>query len=282
MNTYLLLGLMVQAFIFTIMLTVGLQVLLEDLKQVILNKSIILKSAFLNLILAPLSAFLIIHFSGFSGPVAMAILLLAAAPGAPFAPRIVEVGWGDLPFATTAVALFSLVAVFSGPVTAQLLVGQSGPGFSTPWRLILILIGFQLLPLAGGIWIHHQKPKLASSMVSPFHIFSNFLIIVIAVVAIWEFGEQFWKLGFQDWLMMLTITLIWMALGLLHWGNGQLIQHTEQMLIPARNIGLALFLTLRGLGNTAIVIPLLAQGAISLFLVPAIGRALMFWHLKKN
>lgn len=277
MNSYLFLGILVQAFIFTIMLTVGLQVSLADLKKVIQNRSLILNSAFLNLIAAPLCTFFLLQLFGISGPVAIALLLLAAAPGAPFAPRIVEVGRGDLAFATTVVVLFSVIAVFSTPITAQLLIAQKGQGLVIPWRLILVLIVFQLLPLALGLWVHTRKANIAARLVRPFHFFSNFLIIALAIVAVIEFGDQFLQLRFSDWMTMLAITLIWMALGLLHRGNGQLIRHTEQMLIPARNIGLALFLALQGLGGTEVVIPLLAQGAISLFVVPGIGRGLIHW-----
>lgn len=264
------------------MLTVGLQVSLTDLKKVLQNRRLIITTGLLNLLAAPVCTFLLLQWFGITGPVAIALLLLAASPGAPFAPRIVEIGRGDLAFATMAVVLLSLIAVFSGPITAQLVLASDSQSLIIPWRLILVLIIFQLLPLATGLWVHTRKAKLAIRLVRPFHLFSNLLIIALAVVSILEFGDQFWQFRSSDWRTMLAITLIWMALGLLHRGNGQLVRHTEQLLIPARNIGLALFLALQGFGGTEVVIPLLAQGAISLFVVPGIGRILHFWGFVNN
>lgn len=274
MTSYILLGILVQAFIFTIMLTVGLQVSLAEIKKVFRKRGVIWKTLILNLILAPLVAFIFLEAFEIDGPVATAILLLAVAPGAPFAPRIIEIGKGDLAFASGAVLLLSAIAVISGPISAQLLTGQQAIGFSLPWRLILVLIFFQLFPLLLGLWLHEKKPNRAANLIRPFHLLSNLLIASLAVVATFAFGDQFWQLTPKDWGIMLAVTFLWMISGALHRGDGALIRHTESLLMPARNIGLALFLALQGFGDATVIIPLLAQGAISLFVVSGIGWAL--------
>lgn len=269
-----MLGILVQAFIFTIMLTVGMQVSLDELKAVFRKRGMIWKTLILNLVLAPFLAFLFLEMFKIEGSVATAILLLSVAPGAPFAPRIIEIGKGNLAFASGAVLLLSAIAVVSGPISAQLLSGQQVADFVLPWRLILVLIIFQLFPLLLGLWLHEKKPNRAANLIRPFHLLSNLLIASLAIVATFAFGDQFWQLSTKDWGIMLAVTFLWMISGALHRGDGALIRHTESLLIPARNIGLALFLALQGFGETAVIIPLLAQGAISLFIVSGIGWAL--------
>lgn len=269
MESLLLIGILVQFFIFFIMLAIGLEVAFEDLHRLLRDRKLIGQSLLINLLAIPLVTYLFIKITGQSGPAAIAVMLAAAAPGAPFAPRVVEIARAGLTVSVVLVLVLAAVSVFTGPLVARLTLEMEGS--ANLGRIILSLLVFQLLPLGVGLALRRWRPGLAKRLVRPCHLFSNLILLLVAVLFVWQQGPEILRLGVRPWLILVAASLLWNILG---WMLGGQERHTQSIVAAARNIGLALMLAVGGFGGTAVIMPIFVLGLLSLTLVPAVGWVL--------
>ena len=82
MDDLLWFGVLVQAFIVCIMLAIGLQLLPREMAGVLRDRNFLLRTLVINLILIPFSVILLLYFFELPSSLSIAIVLIAAAPGA--------------------------------------------------------------------------------------------------------------------------------------------------------------------------------------------------------
>ncbi len=272
MNDLILIGLLIQAFIVCIMLAIGMQLLPGALAEVLRRRDPLWRALLINLAAVPLLGWAYASWLVDSPALSAAVLLLAASPGAPFAPRIVELSRGHLPFAVTIVLVLAVLAVFFGPLFARQALAIAPVSVSGAGRLILLLILFQLLPLLAGSALRLRRPARAVRLVSPVHLLSNLIIALIALLVLVFYREQVMQIGLADLGRLLFITLVWMAAGWLLGGKDPALRRSQALIAPARNIGMAFLMALGGFGDQEVLLLLMAQGGISLGILPVIGR----------
>ncbi len=272
MDGLLWFGVLVQAFIVCIMLAIGLQLLPRELAGVLRDRNFLLRTLVINLILIPFSAILLLYFFELPSSLSIAIVLIAAAPGAPFGPRIVELTKGSLSHGVAAVLILAGLSVVSGPLIARWLLTQPGVEVVGTAGLIISLIAFQLLPIVLGIWLRRQRPRLSDRLLRPLHLSSNILISIIAVFVILSYREQLFSIGWENVGILALITVSWTLFGWLFGGRDARLRLTQGMVAPARNLGMAFLMALSGYGDQEVLLLLMIQGGMSLFLVPVLGR----------
>jgi len=272
MDDLLWFGVLVQAFIVCIMLAIGLQLLPREMAGVLRDRNFLLRTLVINLILIPFSVILLLYFFELPSSLSIAIVLIAAAPGAPFGPRIVELTKGSLSHGVAAVLMLAGLSVVSGPLIVRWLLTQPGVEVVGTAGLILSLIAFQLLPIVLGIWLRRQRPRLSDRLVRPLHLSSNILIGIIAVFVILSYREQLFSIGWENVGILALITVGWTLFGWLFGGRDARLRLTQGMVAPARNLGMAFLMALSGYGDQEVLLLLMIQGGMSLFLVPVLGR----------
>jgi len=272
MNDLILIGLLIQAFIVCIMLAIGMQLLPDALAEVLRRRDPLWRALLINLAVVPLLGWAYASWLAGSPALAMAVILLAASPGAPYAPRIVELSRGQLPFAVTIVLLLAVLAVFLGPLLARQALDTAPVSGAGAARLILLLIFFQLLPLLAGSGLRLWRPSWATRLVRPVHLISNLIIALIALLVLVFHRAQVMQIGLTDLGHLLFITFVWMAAGWLLGGKDPELRRSQALIAPARNIGMAFLLALSGFGGQEVLLLLMAQGGISLLILPVIGR----------
>src|SRR5260370_32521451 len=133
------------AFVVSSMLAVGLIVTFQQIVGPLRNGKLVFLALLANFVLMPLGALAIATLLRLDQPLGIALLLLGAAAGAPFLPKLAGIAKGNLAFAVGLMVLLMVLTVGYMPlVLPQLLEGASVASGKIARSLVLLL----LFPLA--------------------------------------------------------------------------------------------------------------------------------------
>jgi bile acid:Na+ symporter, BASS family len=109
--------------------------------------------------LIPLAALALAKMLRLDEPLGVDLLLLGAAAGAPFLPKLAQIAKGNLAFAVGLMVLLMVVTVGYLPLVLPALL----PGVSVnPAKIARSLFLLMLLPLAGALAVNAQSPTAAA------------------------------------------------------------------------------------------------------------------------
>lgn len=199
-----------------IMLGLGLSLTLDDFKRVLTYPRAVAVGLFCQMILLPAVAVGVAHLFELPAPLAVGLMLLAAAPGGATANLFSHLAKGDVALNITLTAVNSLLALFTLPLIVNwALVHFMGESQVIPMVFDKVLQVFVIVlgPVAIGMAVRRSKPALADSLDKPVRILSAlFLVLVIAGAVAKErahLAEYFQQVG----LAALTFNLVSMAAG---------------------------------------------------------------------
>lgn len=196
METNYLTDIMLPLSLAVIMLGMGLSLVPNDFKRVVLYPKAASIGILNQIIILPLVGFLLLWLFGLKSPeLAVGIMILAACPGGPTSNLISHISRGDTALSITLTAISSLVAVITIPLIVNLALSffmQQGeyiplPVFDTIIKLTLIT----LLPVSIGMMIRAKAVKFAGKMNKPVKIVSGILLFLIIMAAILNNREIF-------------------------------------------------------------------------------------------
>lgn len=228
-------------FVLSTMLSMGLELTIDQLVDSLKKQRLMAKSLVLNLAAIPLLAYLLILLLPLEAGYTAGILLIAIAPGAPFGPKLAEISESDIAFASGLMAVLGFVSVVTIPITVALLM--PGDVAADPLGIAWLVFAVQLAPLVVGLAIDVRFPALANRLYSPIQRLSNysfaFLIVLLLVVYI---DEMVLLVG--TGALLISVVLVGAAL-LLGYVLGGPAQDTREVLATttaARNAAIGLFI----------------------------------------
>jgi len=154
-------------FLTTLMFLSGPQVTLADLAAMTRNYGLVARSLLANIVLFAILAVLLAAPAHLPRDVLIGVLLMAAAPGVLFLPRIAAAAKGNLVFAIDLTILLQVVSVVTTPVTLRWILPVEDAVKVPVLRIIVTLVLFQLLPLALGMLVRRQAPQHAAAVARP-------------------------------------------------------------------------------------------------------------------
>jgi bile acid:Na+ symporter, BASS family len=169
-------------FIITSMLFIGLGHTYRDIIAPFRNIRLVLLALLVNLVLIPLTGYLIATVFALSGALLVGFLLMTSAPGASYGPRLAEICGGDIPFSTGLMFLLCTVALVSTPITLVLLLPE-GTVVSV-WPVIQTILLLMVVPMVIGLLTRAKRPALAEKMMKPVVLTSYLMILVVLVMAL--------------------------------------------------------------------------------------------------
>jgi BASS family bile acid:Na+ symporter len=125
-------------------------------------------------------------------PAYIAMLLLAACPGAPFGAKLVMTARGDLITGATLQVLMAAIGSITFPITANWLISAADLGgeFSLPvWDLVKTVAVLQLIPFVVGIAVRHWSPETAARWnptVTQTSTYSFLIVLALALLGSWQ------------------------------------------------------------------------------------------------
>ena len=143
------------------------------------NGKLVFFALLANFVLMPLAALAIARLLRLDQPLGIALLLLGAAAGAPFLPKLAGIAKGNLAFAVGLMVLLMVLTVGYMPLVLPLLL----EGVSVdPMKIARSLVLLMLLPLGVGLAVNARFGSVAEKMRAPLNRISTLSLVLLIVL----------------------------------------------------------------------------------------------------
>lgn len=260
-----------------IMLGLGLSLVIDDFKRVVLYPKAIFIGLLCQMALLPIVCFGITVLFNLPPALAVGLMLLAASPGGATANLFSHLAKGDVALNVTLTAVNSVLTLFTLPFIVNFAIAsfmQSEQVVPMQFSKIIEVFAIVLLPVAIGMLINRKAPLFAKKLEKPVKILSAFFLVLIIVGAILKEKAHFLDYFQQVGLACLAFNLLSMALGyfvpmLLNISKKQSV--AIGMEIGIHNGTLAIYIALNVIGNSEMSIPPAVYGLIMFFTAALFG-----------
>ena len=200
-------------FIITSMLAMGLSLTIAQIVEPLKDTRRVLLALLASFILVPGLAYMITVIIPLDNGLATGLIIVGAAAGAPFLPKLVQVAKGNTAFSVGLMTLLMLVTVIYLPIMLPILL----PGASVnPWDIAKSLIMTMLIPLGIGLFVKARYEETAASLQPHMSHISSFAIVLMMVtVLVLEFSTIVGTIGTGGILAALIFLVGALAIGLL-------------------------------------------------------------------
>jgi bile acid:Na+ symporter, BASS family len=224
-------------FVVSSMLAMGLSVTIGQVAAPLRNVRLVMLSLVANFVLMPLGAVALGWLLGLDGPLAIGMLLLGSAAGAPFLPKLAEIANADLAFAIGLMVLLMVVTVVYMPIVLPLAL----PGVSIdPLAIARSLVLLMLLPLSAALVFRARFAELAARVKPAIATVSSLsLVVFIALVSIANVRNVIDVFGTRGILAGVLFILLGVAVGWLLGGRAAPMRRTLALGTAQRNIAAA-------------------------------------------
>ncbi len=263
-----------------IMLGMGLSLVVDDFKRILLYPKAITVGLVNQIILLPLIAFAIIGLFGLKTELAVGMVILAACPGGPTSNLISHLSRGDVALSISLTVASSLITVFTIPFLVNFAIVKFMPNGQEQelpiFKTIISVLVITLIPVAIGMVIRRLKPTLATQLDRPVKLLSGIFLFIIIAGALFKEKENLGGFFVLIGPAALLLNLLTMSVG---YGTSRATGHNLKQSITIAiesgiqngTLGIAIAATL--LQNAAMSIPSAIYGL--LMFVTSIG--IIWW-----
>lgn len=225
-----------------------------------------------NFVLMPACAVALARLLALEEPLAVGLLLLGVAAGAPFLPKLTQIANGNLAFAVALMVLLMVITVGYLPLVLPILL----PGVSVnPVEIARSLVLLMLLPLAIALVVSAKFPAVAARAKPLFDRLSSLsLIVVVLLLVVVNFNKVLSVFGTRAMLAGLLFIAFGYALG---WALGGPAPDTRPVLAVGtaqRNIAAALVVGGQSFSNPSVVVMVVVVAIVSLLILLPVSRLL--------
>jgi BASS family bile acid:Na+ symporter len=255
-------------FIITSMLAMGLSLTIKQIIDPLRNVRLVLLALLASFVLVPALAFLITKVIPLDDGLATGLIIVGAAAGAPFLPKLVQVAKGDTAFSVGLMTLMMVVTVIYLPIMLPILL----PGASiSPWDIAQSLIFTMLLPLGIGLFIKARYSETAGHLQPTMSQVSSLAIVLMMVtILVLEFSTIIATIGTGGILAALIFLVGALAIGLLLGGKDASIRSVMGLGTAQRNLAAAMLVAAQNFSddpNVLVMVMLVAILGLSLLMV---------------
>ncbi len=171
-----------------IMLGMGLSLVKQDFKNIILFPKAILLGLANQIVMLPIIGFLIVNIFDLEPEIAIGFMILAACPGGATSNLISFMAKADLALSVSLTAISSLITVITIPLIANFSIlrftGENKVVNLSIIETIAQIFVIVVIPVLTGMIIKHYKPKFASKMDKTVRIASTviFALVIIGLI----------------------------------------------------------------------------------------------------
>lgn len=202
---------------------------------------------------------------GLQQHVAVAMILLGAAPFAPVVPVFARMARADLALAAGLTAAYPLISALLTPLAAQAALWALAGTHTVRLNMLAsvgMLAATTSLPLAAGLLVRHRAPELGQRLLRPVEIIAEATgAASLAFVTATEFGSIV-SLGWRAWIAMAVVFELSLVLGWKLGGPDRGARQVVALGTSNRNIALALLVALQSFGGTPVVSAVVGNGLL--------------------
>jgi bile acid:Na+ symporter, BASS family len=258
----------VLVFVVTCMVTAGLGLAVRDVVAPLRRGRLVVFALVANFVVAPAIAWALTSIFALDRPYAIGLLLLGAAAGAPFLPKLAEFANGDIAFSVGLMLLLTVGTVIFLPIILPILVpGQSADTWPTLRSLILTM----LLPLGIGMAVRGRSMRWSTRLRPVFAIASNISMVLAVVLLVGlNFDAVIATFGSGAVAVAILFVLILVAVGYVAGGPRTTTRSVLALGTGQRNVAAALIVATQNAADASVVVMLLVATLAGLiFLLPA-------------
>ncbi len=257
--------------LFIIMLGMGLSLVADDFKRVLIYPKAVLLGLLSQLVLLPLIGFGIVSLFNVRPEVAVGIMILAACPGGPTSNLIAHTAKGNTALSVTLTAFSSFITILTIPFIVNFSLEQfMGKGEIIKLNVVETILQVTfiiIIPILLGMFIRHHKTAFALRMEKPVRIASGIVLAIVILGIIVKEKDNLLSYLQQAGLLSLALNLATMVVGY------QLARLAKLDLKSAISISIESGIQNGTLGISVAVVLL---GNSELAIVPAVYGVLMF------
>jgi BASS family bile acid:Na+ symporter len=260
------------AFVVSSMLAVGLSLTVGQIVAPLRDGKLVFFALLANFVLMPAAAIAIAKLLRLDQPLGIALLLLGAAAGAPFLPKLAGIAKGNLAFAVGLMVLLMVLTVAYMPLVLPLLL----EGVSVdPMKIARSLVLLMLLPLGVGLAVNARFRNIAERMRAPFSRISSLslalLIVLLLVTNIQNVVALFGTRGILASILFLVFgaAIGWLLGGPALGTKGVLALGTAQ-----RNIAAALVVGGKDFDDPKVLVMIVVVAVVGLLILMPLARVL--------
>ena len=255
-----------------IMLGMGLSLVIDDFKRIIVYPKAILVGLVNQMILLPLIGFGIAVLFPLSPEIAIGIMILAACPGGPTSNLIAHLAKGDTALSVTLTALSSFITI----LTIPFIVNFALVHFLEEGQMIRLdvidsikqIFVIIIVPIVIGMLIRKYREGFALKMARPVRIASAFVLALVIVGIVIKERENFVSYFQQAGIVALLLNVSTMVVGYL---SARLFR-----ISGPRSISISIESGIQN-GTLAITVAVVLLGSTEFAIAPAIYSLLMFF-----
>ena len=197
------------AFVVSSMLAMGLSLTVGQIVEPLRNLRLVLLALVANFVIVPATAYLLAQVIPMDDELQIGLILMGAAAGAPFLPKLAQIAKANVPFAVGLMALLIVVTVTYLPLVLPLLL----PGVQVDAGQIAIsLFGQMLVPLGIGLAVRARWEEAAGELQKPAAQVSNLSLVLLFVLMVGLNLDEVIGL-FGSGAIVATLVLIGVAIG---------------------------------------------------------------------
>ena len=244
-------NLMSLVFVLGTMASMGLSLTIAQITGPLRNVRFVVIALLANFLVPPILAFLLIQLFSLDEPLAVGLLLVSLAAGAPGLPKTAVFAKIDAAAATGLMVLLVVVTILVLPVALPLLLTGISVTF---WDIASGLIILILVPLAVSLFVRARYPEAAASALPHFAQASNLsLLILMVLMIVLNFSDVVGLLGSGGLLASLILVVLTTAGGYLLGRLGKAGDWLQGLGAGQRNNAAAMVVATMNFGNDEIV-----------------------------
>ena len=244
-------NLMSLVFVLGTMASMGLSLTIAQITGPLRNARFVSVALLANFVIPPILAFILIQLLSLDEPLAVGLMLVSLAAGAPGLPKTAVFAKIDAAAATGLMVLLVVVTIVILPIALPLLLTGISVTF---WDIASGLIILILIPLAVSLFVRARYPEAAASALPHFAQASNLsLLILMVLMVVLNFSDVVGLLGSGGLLASLILVVLTTAGGYLLGRLGKAGDWLQGLGAGQRNIAAAMVVATMNFGNDEIV-----------------------------
>ena len=262
----------VLAFVLSSMLAMGLGLTVGQIIAPLRNVRLVVLSLLANFVLMPLGALALAALLRLDQPLGVGLLLLGAAAGAPFLPKLAQIAKGNLAFAVGLMVLLMVITVGYLPLVLPVLL----PGVSVnPAKIARSLFLLMLVPLAGALVFNAKRPVAAARVKPLLDRTSNLsLMLVIALLTVLNINNVLAVFGTRAILAGLVFLALGYGVGWLLGGPAADTRPVLGLGTAQRNIAAALVVGSQSFSDPKVVVMVVVVALVGLLTLMPLSQRL--------
>jgi len=249
LNTlYNLMGLV---FVLGTIVSMGLNLTMAQITGSLRNIRFVIMALLANFVVVPVAAYILIRVFALDESLAIGLLLVSLAAGAPGLPKMAEFAKLDTAAATSLMVLLVVVTIIALPIALPLLLTGISVTF---WDIASALVYLILIPLALSLFVRARYPEAAAAALPHFTQASSLsLLVLMVLMVVLNFSNVVGLLGSGGLLASLILVILSAAGAFLLGGLGGSHQWVQSLGAGQRNIAAAMVVATMNFGNDEVV-----------------------------